>query len=243
MTYQDDDLFIVGSDDAADDWVAEAPADPAMVSLEQALADHEAAVDGLLKDAARYVSALKAWKKACRLGQMAARRRAADQVSRLSQSLSAPVALAAAGWSFDVSAWLGGEAWSSEIAEALQSLGLTAIQDPSGALLCPPLPIPPEPDKERIRAGRQTFTILRPAAIAAEIKRVRDRVAGARTQEFLEALYAATRHLCGASDTRATFRDVYGLFSLTPGWKKENTELDFGQMVYALSVSGLQATK
>jgi len=47
----------------------------------------------------------------------------------------------------------------------------------------------------------------------------------------------------GTSDLRATFREVYSLFALTPGWKKENTELDFGQMIYALSTSSLQTTK
>jgi len=211
-------------------------------SLEASLQEHEADVDALLKDAVRYVSALKAWKKAARQGQTGARQRAAEQAARMAAAIEGPVKQAA-DWSFDVAAWLRSPAWHLEIAQSLRALGLAAIEDPSGALLCPPLPLVAEPERGRVRAGRQTFSALRPSAVAAEIKRLRDRVAGARTQEYLEALYAATRHMRGTSDLRATFREVYSLFALTPGWKKENTELDFGQMIYALSVSGLQTTR
>jgi len=211
-------------------------------SLEASLQQHEADVDALLKDAARYVSALKAWKKAAHLGDMAARQRAAEQAVRLAAAIERQVKQAAA-WSFDVTAWLRSPAWRSEIAQSVRALDLVAIEDPSGALLCPPLPLVAEAESGKVRAGRQKFRALRPSAIAGEIKRLRDRVKGARTQEFLEALYAAARHLRGTSDLRATFREVYSVFALTPGWKKENTELDFGQMIYALSVSGLQTTR
>lgn len=214
---------------------------PETGSLEAALAAHEAEVDALIKEAARYASALKAWKKACHMGRLADRQKASDQAVRLATAL--PTLTGAAQWTFDAGAWLRSDAWRTEIADALRALGLGAIKDPSGALLCPPLPLVAEPERSRLRAGRQTFSMLRPTAVAAEIRRVRERVAGARTQEFLEALYAATRHLRGTSDLRAAFREIYNLFSLTPGWKKENTELDFGQMVYALAGSGLQTTK
>lgn len=211
-------------------------------SLEAALAQHEAEAGALIKEANRCVSALKAWQKASKSGQMAKRQRTAEQAVRLTEALLAS-SRDAAGWSFDIEEWLGSEAWRTEIADALRSAGLRAIEDPSGALLCPPLALVAEPDRGRIRAGRQSFSALRPSAIAGEIQRVRDRVAGARTQEFLEAMYRATRHLCGPSDLRATFRRIYDLFALTPGWKKENTELDFGQMVYALSVTPIRTTK
>ncbi len=216
------------------------------LALETALAEHEAVVDSLLKEAGRYASALKAWKKACKEGNMSNRQKAADQAARLAVGIPAS-AQTAADWSFDVAGWLASGTWQREIADALSTVGLIAIEvasdKPSGALLCPPLPLLPEPDKSSIRAGRQTVRSVRPSAVAAEIKRLRARAAGAKAQEFLQALYGATRQLAGVADLRATFRAIYSLFALTPGWKKENTELDFGQMVYALRESGLETTR
>ena len=216
------------------------------MAFETALAQHEAVVDALIKEASRYTAALKKRKKACKGGNMADRQKAADQAIRLAVDIASS-AQVAGEWSFDVRAWLASRAWRGEIADALDATGLIAIEAPSdkpaGALVCPPLPLLPEPDKVSVRAGRNTFRSLRPSFVAAEIQRLRARVAGAKTQEFLESLYAMTRHLAGASDLRATFRAIYTLFSLSPGWKKENTELDFGQRVYALRESGLRTTK
>ena len=57
------------------------------MELEKALQEHEEQVDTLLKNATKYVGALKAWKKACQLGHLANLQKAALQSEELSGTL------------------------------------------------------------------------------------------------------------------------------------------------------------
>ena len=72
------------------------------MNLEQSLQEHEEHVDALIKSAKRYVSALSAWKKACRTGHLANRQKAAAQAEELAPALPGPTAETAASWTFDL---------------------------------------------------------------------------------------------------------------------------------------------
>src|SRR3990172_4001191 len=80
-------------------------------SLESALKAHEDAVSGLLKQAAAYARAVKAWQTACREGHLANRLKAADVAKELAPGLVEASNRVAADWGFDIKAYLQGEAW------------------------------------------------------------------------------------------------------------------------------------
>ena len=45
------------------------------------------------------------------------------------------------------------------------------------------------------------------------------------------------------SDPTVKFRDMHDLFCVTPGWKKDNPPIVFGQAIYAMHRSDLRTTR
>src|SRR6185436_2128234 len=100
------------------------------MNLEDALQEEEARVEGLLKDASRCVSALKAWKKAAQTGNIGARQKAVAQADELARALPAEVAEATSAWGFDVRSYLEGEHWRRELQEtASEKYGLRVLEE------------------------------------------------------------------------------------------------------------------
>ncbi len=213
------------------------------MSLEEALAAHEQQVDGLLKQGGRYLAALKAWRKACELGDLGKLAAAAAQAGELAPGLAEPTVATAAAWTFDVRSYLDSGEWLTEVqAVAAERHGLrTTIDDET--LISSPVVVEALPARSALKLGRVPLRSIRPRVVAAELKRLRDRNTGANSGAFLEALFGAWQRL--ASDARpvAEFWEVYELFSLAPGWKKDNPPTAFAQSIYALQLSGLRATR
>jgi hypothetical protein len=72
---------------------------------------------------------------------------------------------------------------------------------------------------------------------------LRDRAANANSSEFLESLYAVWNRQKASGAVHLRLREVYDMWSLTPGWKRENPLAKFAQDVYALHRSELRATR
>jgi hypothetical protein len=84
--------------------------------------------------------------------------------------------------------------------------------------------------------------------VIAELLRLREQGAKQNVQEFLDSLWQAVEYLGRNREQRSTtafakLRDIYDLFCLTPGWKKENSEATFAQFLYALHRSDLRVTR
>jgi hypothetical protein len=79
--------------------------------------------------------------------------------------------------------------------------------------------------------------------VAAELKRLRERMALANSQEFVDCLFAKWERLTKAGEPVAKFRDIYAQFCETPGYKKDTPEAAFGQAIYALHRSEIRATR
>jgi hypothetical protein len=204
-------------------------------------ADEERA-EGLLKAANRYVGALKAWKKACQMGHFSNRQKAATQAAELASTLLEPTAEASSAWTFDVREYLAGDAWREELNEAASKVELRLIED-NETLISSPVVVRSQPGRNALQIGKVNWPQLRPRLVVNELKRLRDRAAAANSQEFVESLAGAYDYLKEAEEIFVKFRDIYTLFSLTPGWKKENPPAAFGQAIYALHLSDVHATR
>jgi len=213
------------------------------MSLEDALQEQEAKVDDLLKSASKYLGALKGWKKACQTGHLGNRQKAAALASELFSPLSLAAAEVADSWKFDVRGYLESEEWRVELRNAAEKLNLRILEE-GETLISSPLIVRAVPGRAALALGKVVWPNIRPSIAANELKRLRERAAAGNSQEFADSLFAASRHL--SPDTPAPFtrfREIYALFALTPGWKKENPEVAFGQAIYALHRSGLSTTR
>lgn len=213
------------------------------MNLESALQAHEEQVDALLKSANRYVGALKAWKKACQTGHIGNRQKAAAQAEELVSALPVATDETAATWDFDIRAYLESEAWRRELQEtAAEKYSLRVLEEAEN-LISSPVVVRAQPGRGALQLGKVNWPTLRPRVVAAELKRLRERAGSANSQEFVESLFAVWERISQGAGVFVKFRDIYDLFCLTPGWKRENPPAAFGQAIYALHRSEITATR
>lgn len=212
------------------------------MNLEEALQTQEEQVDDLLKSAAKYLAALKSWKKACQTGHLGNRQKAAAQAAELAPALAAPASEASESWQFDARVYLESGEWRDELRAAAEKQGLRALEDGEN-LVSSPLVVRAVPGRSALALGKVNWPAIRPKIVAAELRRLRDRANSGNSQEFADSLFAVAQRLNPADAPFARFREIYDLFCLTPGWKKDNPPAAFGQAIYALHKSGLQTTR
>ena len=213
------------------------------MSLEEELRVQEEQVDGLLKAANKYVGTLKTWKKACQTGHIGNLQKAMAQAKETVPTLTAPVGETAQNWTFDLRDYLESGEWRLELQDtAAEKFGLRVLED-NETLISSPVVIRAQAGRGILQIGKVNWPMLRPAVVAAELKRLRDRAQNANSQEFLEALFAATTHISQETSPFVRFINIYNLFSITPGWKKENPLGAFGQSIYALHRSETRMTR
>ena len=213
------------------------------MNLDSALQEHEEQVDILLKSANKYVGALKAWKKACEVGHLGNLQKAAAQAGELSVALPETTSETRSAWEFDIRDYLETDAWRKELqTAAAERFNLRTLED-EDTLISSPITVRAQPARGTLALGKVNWPAIRPKIVAAELKRLRDRTTGANSQEFVDSLYAACVHLSSKGDPHAKFRDIYDLFCLTPGYKKENPPAAFGQQIYALHRTDLRLTR
>ena len=211
--------------------------------IEEALQEHEERLEVLLKSANKYVGALKAWKKACQAGHIGNLQKTSALAEELSRALPESTGEARSSWDFDVSAYLEGSAWREELRDtAAQRYSLRTLEDGNN-LIASPITIRAQAGRGTLQLGRVNWPNIRPRVVAEELKRLRDKTANANSQEFLESLFAACQYLTEQGEPKARFRDIYKVFCLTPGYKKENPPAAFGQQIYALHRSGVTNTR
>lgn len=220
-----------------------------MQVFEEAISTHEGQVDGLIKQCTQLMGALKAWKKACSEGAINDRQKHSDKALMLSEQVGPAVKEVASNWEFDVKAYLSSDDWQTELTEyaSKQPSSLRIFQE-SGELVCSPVVLKSEPSRLAIRIGKTNWSKLRIRKVVAELVRLRDQGSKQNVQEFLDALLTAVEYLNRNKDSLnvieyAKLRDVYDLFCLTPGWKKENSVASVAQQLYVLHKSGLNVTR
>ncbi|MCK6499699.1 MAG: hypothetical protein L6Q38_09495, partial [Nitrospira sp.] len=206
-----------------------------MNRLDNAFAHHEGEVDLLLKSAQQFISALKGWKRACVEGSVGDRQKHSERAVAISTLIEPSVREAASGWSFNARDYLASDDWHNELIEAASRHPSTPnILSEGSELVCPPVVIRSEPGRASLRLGKARWTKLRPRKVIDELLRIRQRSEKQNVQEFLDSLWTATQYLnrgkqLETNTAYAKLRDIYDLFCLTPGWKKENSETAFAQ--------------
>jgi len=218
-----------------------------MDSLEAALIEQEKTVEAVLKTAGGLVSALKSWKKAASEGNLAERQKQAVKSADLASSLAEPVKAAGDSWSFDVRTYLGSDQWQNEIQAAAQQADHRLFLEGSD-LISSPIVVTSDPARGVIRLGKQRWTKLRPSIVVNELKRLRERgEKDKRILDFLDKLYEASKYLDNNprpdGAVKAKLRDIYELFCIAPGWKRENSESAFAQDLYALHRSEVRVSR
>ena len=213
------------------------------MGLEEALREQEEQVDTLLKAANKYVGTLKAWKKACQMGHIGNLQKAKTQAKETVPTLVEPVGEAVQNWTFDIREYLESGEWRYELQEtAAEKFGLRVLEE-GETLVSSPVVIRAQTGRGTLQIGKVNWPTLRPAVVAAELKRLRERAQNANSQEFLEAMLAAATHFSKDASPFVRFIDVYNLFSITPGWKKDNPLAAFGQAIYALHRSEVRMSR
>lgn len=211
--------------------------------LEQSLKDQEEQVDALLRSANKYLGTLKAWKKACSIGHINDMLKTSALAEELVRALPDSVSKAKESWTFDVADYLATDAWRKELQEVASSqFSLRTLEDDAN-LISSPIVVRTFPYRNSMGIGKVNWLALRPKIVAKELKRLRDRAAAANSQEFIESLHQACVHLHGKGVVDVKFRDIYDMYCLTPGYKKENPPAAFGQQIYALHRSDVRTTK
>lgn len=213
------------------------------MKIEQALREHEERVDALIKAVNKCLTILKAWKKACQLGHVGNRQKAAaaavEQVSQLQQLAQETAAL----WDFDTRAYLESDAWRVELQEACSKLSLRIFEE-EDRLVSPPVLVRAEPVSSRLRIGKTPWPTLHPDVTTAHLKRLNERsTSDTAAQLFLNFLYEGSKSVSRQGNQFARLKDLYDLFSYAPGWAKENTPAIFARQIYALHRSGVRTTK
>ena len=204
----------------------------------------EERVDRLLKDAGRYVSALKAWKKACKTGHFNDRQKASVQAAQLAPALTEPVSRAASAFGVDVREYLSDDQWRKDVITTASSDPFSLrVAEENDTVVSSPVVVRSQPGRGALQIGRQNWPHLRPKAVAAELKRLRDRTGSANSAEFLESLYAVWNVQKDSLLVFLKLREIYDMWCLTPGWKRENPTAKFTQDVYALHRAGIDLTR
>lgn len=213
------------------------------MNLEEALQEQEGSVDTLIKSATKYLSTLKAWKKACQSGHIGNLQKAAVQATEQVEALVAPTSETKSAWTFDVRDYLESEAWRKELQTVAGEKYSLRVPEEADTLISSPIVIRSRPGTNSLLLGKVNWPMLRPSVAAAELKRLRDRTGAANSQEFVDSLCAVFDREAVGGQTFVKFIDVYNIFSLTPGWKKENSPAAFGQAIYALHRSEVTGTR
>lgn len=201
-------------------------------------------VEELQKAASELQKTLRAWHAACRDGALPARERASSRATELARELADPVADVAASWSFDLRAYLSTGAWRQELHEAAAEQGLAVLEEQEH-LVSSPVTVRSQSSRGLLTIGRRSWSRLHPSRVITELKRLREGNQRRNAEETLAALRAVWVHQQRPPVLK--FIAVYELFSLTPGWKRENPPVAFAQRLHGLHAAwerdGLRATR
>lgn len=212
-----------------------------MIRLEPALGDQEQRLEAIAKDLSRLNSAVKAWRKACSDGALATRSKSAAQAVELADRLRIQLADCSQSWDFDARTYLADE-WIQELLEAAAAADLRAFKDDDECVV-PPLVLSSRPSQESIFLGKERLKMMRPKSVVKEIQTRLAKSRDAANQEFLESVFKAWDRRANPRTALVKFRDVYDMFCLAPGWKKDNSRAVFAQQIYGIHTSGLTTTR
>lgn len=199
--------------------------------LQPALDAERERVEVLQKQTGELQKTLRRWHKACLEGTLPARQRAADQAVQQARELPEPIADTAAAWAFDLDQYLASGDWREELHDVAADNDL-AVHEEQEYLISSPVTVRAVSARGALQIGRRQWSKLHPRIVVKELLRLREGNQLRNASETLEALYGVWKH--EDRPQLLKFRAVYDMFSLTPGWKRENPLIAFAQRLHAL---------
>lgn len=207
-------------------------------TLEGILQGEEGNVRDLLRSCAKLTAALKQWGNAAKLGLISERDKQSMQSRELTRQLLGRIDDVCAGWTFDTRGYLETNQWIHEVTKLAADDGFV-VREEADLLLSSPVAISSQPSRNTLRIGKTTWKAIRPSIVLGELRRLRESTDTKGAQTFLNSLYMASQHL---KTTTASFKEIYEIFCLTPGYRKEMPKPAFGQEIYALHRSEVKTT-
>jgi len=216
-------------------------------TLEQALARLEVDAAALQRAALQVLNAAKKLAAAAKTGDLNGIERSLADAARLSELLNEQRQHTTEAWDFDVSGHVESGAYQSELFAAAAEAGLS-LHEQDGRIFSYPVlvRILKGSDIGAITVDRKKLRILRPSALVAQLRNLRDRPPKANSKLFLQSLYDAyqlaesARRGSGTSARGPVIEllELYEILTLFPGQKREYSRQEFTRDIYLLDRSG-----
>jgi len=218
-------------------------------SLENALAKTEADADATLKAATAAVKSLKKFHIAAQTGNLPELRKTIEAAEQAITALRQQFTNAKEDWIFDEEAYLSNKAFTSEILESAEQIGLKIFEQ-DDRLYCYPFLIRILPGERSILIDKVREKHLRPSVLVKHLKDLQSKPSRFRPEDFLESLYSAYETVVASRgkeevNTGVVVKliDIYRLFTLLPGQSKEYSTQEFARDIYLLDQSRVTRTK
>jgi hypothetical protein len=217
--------------------------------LEERLIQAEAEADGLLKDAADTLAAIKLYRTAVREGDLREMSKAMEAIQRSVTSLTTKSAHVRAAWNMEEEAYLASAAFRTELTERARAESLQIFEHDE-RLYCYPLIIRVVPRDRVVLFDKRKERKIRPSLLVKKLKELQNRPTRFKPDVFLEILFTVYSGIVGndsigrlALGKVVGLSRLYALLTPLPGQSKEYTRQEFARDIYSLDQSGINRTK
>ena len=216
------------------------------MDFEQGFADAERAAQAVERAAKDVLKAAKQMEKSAQDGDIKKLRKAAASVATAADVAKQDAANAHAAWPFSEAReqeYLERQ-YAAEFLAMAKSVGLT-VHERDDRLVAFPSLLQLLPTERAIKIDRKKTPALRPSHLARLLLDNQKKGPRSRSEQFLEALYAAYKLLVPKGDAGIVIKltDVYEAFTLQPGARTEYGKSEFARDVFMLDRSAVTKTK
>ena len=221
-----------------------------MNSLEKALRETEEAAGVAVKAASRVMSQARAMVKAAQTGNIAAIRRAGQNLDDAVLKLNDEAADACESWVFgeEEEREYFEERFVEEFKAAAMEGGLK-LHERDGLLMCYPSILRVLAAERAVRVDRKKVSTVRPSFLVAHLLKEQQKSASFQSARFLESLHNVYRDVTSESPRELVSGRVvplmrlYRLMTALPGAAREYGRGDFARDLYILESEGPRQTK
>lgn len=210
--------------------------------LEHALDKVEREVDAALGSAERLVKGLKGLKQAAQLGDIRGLQGGIESLGQGAAAAAQNVDNLADSWEFDAEAYLRDGGYTRELLAQARRDGLS-ISEQDGRLFAFPVLVSLDPGRAAVTVDRKAVRGIRPSALLRVLTQQQKRPPRFKPEAFLASLYAGyTASIKGVWERNTPgpvirLLDIYTLFTLLPGGKKDYSQIEFVRDVYLLDIT------
>ncbi|HVA89788.1 MAG TPA: hypothetical protein VNL71_08080 [Chloroflexota bacterium] len=218
------------------------------LSLETALAGAEREAETVLKAAAKVTSALKTLQKAAKEGDLRKLRAAPDTIRQQMAVLDQEVARVEESWNFDEESYLRDGRFTQELLRMAGARGLN-LSEQDDRLYSYPVLLSIAAADRSVKIDRKTERRIRPSYLIHVLRERQRLPARFKAADFLESLLIAYEALVDRASKQRHFgsvaplKEIYDLFTMTPGRSKEYALAEFTRDIYLVDISGVNTTR